>query len=213
MTLSFAPDVIEMWPLARLQPYAKNAKAHGSDQVAKIAASMATKKLSQEGGAVLLEPNTEGNGIIDTQNYTDGSGREFLHQKAGGSVKPPSHETVDAREHYVYQEGQSVFKFAVKGMADVSVEMMERNNLEAEDVAYLVPHQANLRIINAVQKALGVDPDAMVVNVQNYGNTGSASVPLALWEARGQGRIDPGDLVLLTAFGAGFHWAAALVRF
>ncbi len=134
------------------------------------------------GGAVLLEPNTDGYGIIDSQNYSDGSGRIYLHQKAGGSVKPPTHETIDAGEHYVYQEGQSVFKFAVKGMADVSVEMMERNNLTSDDIAYLVPHQANLRIIDATARRMGLNPEKVTINIQRYGNTTNGTIPMCLHE-------------------------------
>lgn len=162
------------------------------------------------GGAVLLEPNTEGNGIIDTQNYTDGSGREFLHQKAGGSVKPPSHETVDAREHYVYQEGQSVFKFAVKGMADVSVEMMERNNLTSDDIAYLIPHQANLRIIDATARRMGLDPEKVTINIERYGNTTNGTIPMCMYEW--EHKLKKGDNVVLAAFGGGFTWGAMYLK-
>ena len=162
------------------------------------------------GGAVLLEPNTDGYGIIDSQNYTDGSGRIYLHQKAGGSVKPPSHETVDAGEHYVYQEGQSVFKFAVKGMADVSVEMMERNNLTSDDIAYLVPHQANLRIIDATARRMGLNPEKVTINIQRYGNTTNGTIPMCLheWEHK----LKKGDKLILAAFGGGFTWGAIYLK-
>jgi len=162
------------------------------------------------GGAVLLEPNTDGYGIIDSQNYTDGSGRIYLHQKAGGSVKPPSHETIDAKEHYIYQEGQSVFKFAVKGMADVSVEMMERNNLTSDDIAYLVPHQANLRIIDATARRMGLNPEKVTINIQRYGNTTNGTIPMCLheWEHK----LKKGDKLILAAFGGGFTWGAIYLK-
>lgn len=162
------------------------------------------------GGAVLLEPNTDGYGIIDSQNYSDGSGRIYLHQKAGGSVKPPTHETIDAGEHYVYQEGQSVFKFAVKGMADVSVEMMERNNLTSDDIAYLVPHQANLRIIDATARRMGLNPEKVTINIQRYGNTTNGTIPMCLheWEHK----LKKGDKLILSAFGGGFTWGAIYLK-
>ncbi len=162
------------------------------------------------GGAVMLEPNTEGYGWLDTKFYTDGSGKMYLHQKAGGSVRPPSHETVDAREHFIYQEGQSVFKFAVKGMADVSVEIMERNNLNAEDVAYLVPHQANLRIIDATARRMGVDREKVMINIQRFGNTTNATIPLCLWEW--EDKLKKGDNLILAAFGGGFTWGAGFLK-
>ena len=133
-------------------------------------------------GAVLLEPAKEGYGIMDYIFHTDGSGQKYLHMKAGGSVKPASHETVDAREHYIYQEGQSVFKFAVINMADVAAEIMQRNKLKAEDIAWLVPHQANLRIIDATGRRMGLPPEKVMINIQNYGNTTAATIPLCLWE-------------------------------
>jgi 3-oxoacyl-[acyl-carrier-protein] synthase-3 len=162
------------------------------------------------GGAVLLEPNTDGYGIIDTQNYTDGSGRIYLYQTAGGSVKPPTHETVDAREHYIHQEGQQVFKFAVKGMADVSVEMMERNNLTSDDIAYLVPHQANLRIIDATARRMGLDPEKVTINIERYGNTTNGTIPMCLheWEHK----LKKGDNIILAAFGGGFTWGAMYIK-
>jgi len=162
------------------------------------------------GGAVLLEPNTEGYGFIDNKFYTDGSGKDYLHQKAGGSVRPPSHETVDAREHFIFQEGQSVFKFAVKGMADVSVEIMERNNLSGDDVAYLVPHQANLRIIDATARRMGVESEKVMINIQRYGNTTNATIPLCLWEW--EDKLKKGDNLVLAAFGGGFTWGASYLK-
>ncbi|HNU48370.1 MAG TPA: beta-ketoacyl-ACP synthase III, partial [Bacteroidia bacterium] len=149
------------------------------------------------GGAVLLEPDTNGYGIYDAVLKSDGSGRHFLHQKAGGSVKPPTHATIDAKEHFVYQEGQTVFKFAVKGMADVSAEIMERNNLSAEDIAWLVPHQANKRIIDATANRMGIGMEKVMLNIQKYGNTTNGTLPLCLWEWEKQ--LHKGDNLILAA--------------
>ncbi len=162
------------------------------------------------GGAVMLEPTTEDVGILDSAMYSDGSGRVHLHQKAGGSVKPASHETVDAREHYIYQEGQAVFKFAVTNMADVSVEIMERNNLKSEDIAYLVPHQANLRIIEATARRMRLEKEKVMINIQRYGNTTNGTIPLCLheWESK----LKKGDNVVLAAFGGGFTWGAIYLK-
>ncbi|MGI6322368.1 MAG: beta-ketoacyl-ACP synthase III [Bacteroidales bacterium] len=161
-------------------------------------------------GAVLVEPSSDGTGIIDYLFRTDGSGRKFLHQKAGGSVKPASHETVDAREHFVYQEGQSVFKFAVVNMADIAVEIMEKNNLKSEDIAWLIPHQANLRIIEATGKRMGLPPEKIMVNIQNYGNTTAATIPLCMWEYEKQ--LRKGDVIILAAFGGGFTWGSMYLK-
>jgi len=161
-------------------------------------------------GAVLLEPDTEGNGILDSVLKSDGSGRNYLNLKAGGSLKPASIETVTAREHYAYQEGKTVFKFAVVGMADVSAEILERNNLTGEDIAWLVPHQANLRIIDATANRMGLSMDKVMINIQRYGNTTSATIPLCLWEWEKQ--LHKGDLIVLSAFGGGFTWGATLVK-
>ena len=161
-------------------------------------------------GAVLLEPTTEEIGIIDSKLQVDGSGRIHLHQKAGGSLKPPSHETIDAREHYIYQEGQPVFKWAVSKMADVAIEVMKRNNLTADDIAWLVPHQANLRIIDAAGKRMELPKEKVMVNIQKYGNTTSATIPLCLWEWEKQ--LKKGDNLILSAFGAGFTWGAIYVK-
>ncbi|MCX6224989.1 MAG: ketoacyl-ACP synthase III [Bacteroidia bacterium] len=155
-------------------------------------------------GVVLLEPSTE-YGIQDHILRTDGSGRKYLYLKAGGSIKPSSHETVDAREHYLFQDGQPVFKMAVSKMADISVEMMEKHNLPA-DKLWLVPHQANLRIIEAVGRRMGLDPSRVMVNIQKYGNTTTATIPLVLWEYEKQ--LKKGDQLILTAFGGGFTWGA-----
>jgi 3-oxoacyl-[acyl-carrier-protein] synthase-3 len=161
-------------------------------------------------GAVLLEPNTEGYGIKDSILRSDGSGRAFLHQKAGGSLKPSSHKTVDAKEHFVFQDGQPVFKFAVTKMADVSAEIMERNALKAEDVSFLVPHQANKRIIDATAKRMGIGMEKVMLNIQKYGNTTNATIPLCLWEWENQ--LKKGDNLILAAFGGGFTWGSIWVK-
>jgi 3-oxoacyl-[acyl-carrier-protein] synthase-3 len=161
-------------------------------------------------GAVLLEPTTEEFGIMDYIFRTDGSGRKFLHMKAGGSVKPSSHETVEAKEHFIYQEGQSVFKFAVSNMADVAAEIMERNNLKSEDIAWLVPHQANLRIIDATGRRMGLNPEKVMINIQNYGNTTTATIPLCIWEY--ESKLKKGDILILAAFGGGFTWGSIYLK-
>jgi 3-oxoacyl-[acyl-carrier-protein] synthase-3 len=162
------------------------------------------------GGAVLLEPSEDGNGIVDSILRTDGNGRHYLHQKAGGSLKPASHETIDAREHYVYQEGKTVFKFAVTNMADVCAEIMERNHLTSEDIAWLVPHQANIRIIDATAQRAGVGPEKVMLNIQKYGNTTSGTIPICLWEY--QDRLKKGDNLILAAFGGGFSWGSVYLK-
>jgi 3-oxoacyl-[acyl-carrier-protein] synthase III len=161
-------------------------------------------------GAVLLEPSENGYGILDSILRSDGSGCNYLHMKAGGSLKPASIETVTAREHYAYQEGQSVFKFAVKGMADVSAELLERNKLTGEDIAWLVPHQANLRIIDATANRMGLPREKVMINIQKYGNTTAATIPLCLWDWESQLKKD--DKLVLAAFGGGFTWGATLVK-
>jgi 3-oxoacyl-[acyl-carrier-protein] synthase-3 len=161
-------------------------------------------------GAVMLEPSNEDVGIIDHRFYTDGSGRIHLHQKAGGSVKPASHETVDAREHFIYQEGQPVFKFAVTNMADVSVEIMKRNNLTSDDVDWLVPHQANLRIIDATARRMGLPKEKVMINIQRYGNTTNGTIPMCLYEWESQ--LKKGDNIVLAAFGGGFTWGAIYLK-
>ena len=162
------------------------------------------------GGAVLLEPNQEGLGIQDSILKSDGSGRHFLHQKAGGSVKPASYQTIDAREHFVYQEGQTVFKFAVKGMADVAAEIMERNNLTSDDIAWLVPHQANKRIIDATSNRIGLSSEKVMLNIEKYGNTTNGTLPLCLWEW--ETKLKKGDNIILAAFGGGFTWGAIYLK-
>lgn len=161
-------------------------------------------------GAVLLEPDTEGYGVQDSLLRTDGSGCQHLHMKAGGSVKPPSIETVTRKEHYIYQEGQTVFKFAVKGMADISYELLQKNNLTGDDIAWLVPHQANLRIIDATADRMGLPKEKVMINIQRYGNTTSGTIPLCLWEWEKQ--LKKGDNIVLAAFGGGFTWGATLIK-
>ncbi len=161
-------------------------------------------------GAVLLEPNNEGLGIIDSILRSDGSGCQFLHQKAGGSARPASARTVERKEHYVYQEGKAVFKFAVTNMADVSAEIMEKNGLKSEDVAWLVPHQANKRIIDATAHRMGLDDSRVMVNIEKYGNTTSGTLPLCLWEW--ENRLKKGDNIILSAFGGGFTWGAIWIK-
>ena len=161
-------------------------------------------------GAVLLEPSTDENGIVDSILKSDGSGRIHLHQKAGGSAKPASHETVDAKEHYVYQEGQSVYKFAVTNMAEVSAEIMEKNHLVADDIAWLVPHQANKRIIDATASRMGIGSDKVMLNIHRYGNTTNGTIPLCLWEWESQ--LKKGDNIILAAFGGGFTWGAVYIK-
>jgi len=160
--------------------------------------------------AVLLEPNEEGYGVIDSILKTDGAGKNFLHMKAGGSLKPASMETVANREHFAYQEGQQVFKFAVKGMADVSAELLERNNLTGDDIAWLVPHQANLRIIDATANRMGLPKEKVMINIAKYGNTTAATIPLCLWEWEQQ--LHKGDNIVLAAFGGGFTWGATWLK-
>jgi 3-oxoacyl-[acyl-carrier-protein] synthase-3 len=161
-------------------------------------------------GAVLVEPNTEGLGVMDFLLKSDGSGRNYLYQKAGGSLNPSSHRTVDAREHFVHQEGKTVFKFAVTGMADVAAEIMERNGLTAEDIAWLVPHQANKRIIDATRDRAGLPESKVMVNIDRYGNTTNATIPLCLWEWEKQ--LHPGDNLILAAFGGGFTWGSMWLK-
>lgn len=161
-------------------------------------------------GAVLLEPNTHGLGILDCIMYSDGSGRVHLHQKAGGSAMPASKETVDQRLHYVYQEGQAVYKFAVSRMADVGYEIMTKNGLTADDIAWLVPHQANKRIIDATALKMGLPESKVMINIQKYGNTTNGTIPLCLWEWEKQ--LHKGDNLVLAAFGGGFTWGAVYMK-
>ncbi|GAB4009214.1 ketoacyl-ACP synthase III [Spirosoma migulaei] len=161
-------------------------------------------------GAVMLEPNADGFGILDSIIKSDGIGQNHLFQKAGGSRYPPTHETVEKRWHYVYQDGPSVFKFAVKNMADVSAEIMERNRLSGSDVAWLVPHQANKRIIDATAHRMGIESERVMMNIHKYGNTTAATIPLCLFDYESQ--LKKGDNLVLAAFGGGFTWGAAYVK-
>jgi 3-oxoacyl-[acyl-carrier-protein] synthase-3 len=161
-------------------------------------------------GAALLEPDTEGYGIVDSVLKSDGSGREFLHMKAGGSLRPASHETVSAREHYAYQEGKTVFKFAVTNMSNVAAEIMERNSLTADDIAWLVPHQANKRIIDATASRMGISDEKVVINIERYGNTTNGTIPLCLWEW--ESKFKKGDNIVLAAFGGGFTWGSLYLK-
>lgn len=161
-------------------------------------------------GAVMVEPTTEEFGVIDTILRTNGIGLEHLIMKAGGSAYPPSHETVDKREHYVYQDGRYVFKHAVSDMADVAAEVVERNGLTNDDITWVVPHQANLRIIDATARRLGVREDQVMINIQKYGNTSAGTIPLCLWEWEKQ--LKKGDNLILAAFGAGFTWGSIYLK-
>lgn len=161
-------------------------------------------------GVVLIEPSTEKLGVMDSMIFTDGAGAKHLMLKAGGSANPASHETIDRHEHSVYQEGQNVYKHAVTNMAGVSGDIMDKNNLKPEDVAWLIPHQANLRIIDAVVNRTGVDYDKVIINIDRFGNTSAASIPLCIWES--EKKFRKGDNIILTAFGAGFTWGAVWLK-
>lgn len=161
-------------------------------------------------GALLMEPTHEELGFMDAIYRTDGSGREFLQMKAGGSMYPPSVETVKNREHFVFQEGKTVFKFAVNKMADVSVEIMKRNNLKPEDITYLVPHQANKRIIDATGTKMKIPPEKVMINIDRYGNTTGGTIPLCLWDW--EDKLRKNDNLVLSAFGGGFTWGAIYLK-
>ena len=161
-------------------------------------------------GAVLLEPTEENYGLLDEIMQVDGSGRVHLHQKAGGSIKPATHQTVDEREHYIYQEGQQVFKAAVAKMADVSVEIMERNGIAPDDLNWLIPHQANMRIIEATARRMGIKREQVMINIQRYGNTTAATLPLCLWEW--EEKLNKGDNLIFATFGAGFTWGSIYMK-
>jgi 3-oxoacyl-[acyl-carrier-protein] synthase-3 len=161
-------------------------------------------------GAVLLEPNNEGLGVQDSIMKSNGEGRHYLKMDGGGSVNPSTHETVDAKQHFIHQEGQTVFKFAVKGMADVSEEIMKKNNLNGEDIAWLVPHQANKRIIDATANRMGVGTEKVMLNIEKYGNTTNGTIPLCLWEWENQ--LKKGDNIILAAFGGGFTWGSIYLK-
>ncbi len=161
-------------------------------------------------GAVLLEPTIEDIGVMDSLFKTDGSGTSYLHMKAGGSLRPPTYQTIDAKEHFIYQEGKQVFKFAVTNMADVTLELLKRNKLELKDLDWLVPHQANIRIIEAIGNRLKLDPDKVMINIYRYGNTTSATIPLCLWEW--ENKLKKGDKLILSAFGGGFTWGSLYLK-
>jgi len=161
-------------------------------------------------GAVLLEPNEEGLGVLDFILKSDGSGRQYLIQPAGGSANPPTHQTIDDRLHFVKQEGKAVFKFAVTNMAEVSAEIMDKNNLTSEDVDWLVPHQANLRIIDATANRMGLPKEKVMINIEKYGNTTAGTLPLCLWDYESQ--LKKGDTLILSAFGGGFTWGAVYLK-
>lgn len=161
--------------------------------------------------AMLIEPTEDDSlGLQDSILHVDGIGRQYLYQKAGGSAYPATHESVENREHYIYQDGQTVFKYAVSRMADVSVEIMEKHNLKADDIAYLIPHQANMRIIEATGKRMGLETEKILINIQNYGNTAGTSIPLVLWDF--EKKFKKGDTLIFSAFGAGFTWGSMLYK-
>ena len=161
-------------------------------------------------GAALLEPDTEGNGIIDSILKSDGSGGPYLFQKAGGSLYPATQQTIDNNEHFLQQEGQAVFKFAVTNMADVAAQIMENNNLSADDIAWLVPHQANKRIIDATTNRMGLSSDKVMINIERYGNTTNGTIPICLWEW--EHKLKKGDNIILAAFGGGFTWGSVYLK-
>jgi 3-oxoacyl-[acyl-carrier-protein] synthase-3 len=161
-------------------------------------------------GAVLLEPTEEENGVMDSILKSDGSGLPYLHMKAGGSRRPASHETIDNKEHYLYQEGSPVFKFAVTNMADVSAEIIKKNNLTGEDVDFLVPHQANKRIIDATARRSGISEEKVLINIQKFGNTTAGTIPLVLWDF--EKKFKKGDNLILAAFGGGFTWGSTYLK-
>ena len=164
-------------------------------------------------GAVLLEPTEDENiGILDSMLYSDGSGADYLLMKAGGSLNPASLETIANDWHFIYQDGKSVFKFAVTKMAEVAVDILEKNNYSGKDLTLFVPHQANLRIIDGAVKRLGIEYDKVMINIAKYGNTTAATIPLALSEAYEQGKLDTGDLVVFATFGGGFTWGSTLLK-
>ena len=185
----------------------------GADKMSSIVnySDRATCPIFGDGaGAMLLEPSTDGTGIYDFMNQVDGSGRKHLHQKAGGSVKPPTHETIDAQEHYVYQEGQTVFKFAVSRMADISLEVMKRNGLSVNDVNWVAPHQANMRIIEATGRRMEIPAEKVMVNIEKFGNTTDATIPLLFNDY--ENKLKKGDNIIITTFGAGFTWGALYLK-
>jgi 3-oxoacyl-[acyl-carrier-protein] synthase-3 len=185
----------------------------GADMMSSITnyKDRATCPLFGDGAAaVLLEPTTDNLGVIDHINRADGAGAQYLHIKSGGSLRPASYKTVDHHEHFVHQEGQTVFKTAVSNMADIAIEVMEKNQITNESLTWLVPHQANMRIIDAVGRRMGIDKEKVMVNIQNYGNTTAATIPLCLYDYENQ--LKKGDNVILVAFGAGFTWGTVYLK-
>lgn len=162
------------------------------------------------GAAALIEPNYEGLGVIDSNFHSNGEGRKLMHQKAGGSLKPASHATVDAREHYAFMDGKAVFKYAVTSMSESVLEVMKKSNLAAGDIAWVVPHQANLRIIEAVAREINMPMEKVMLNIEKFGNTIAGTLPLCLWEW--QPRLKKGDNIILVSFGGGFTWGATLLK-
>jgi 3-oxoacyl-[acyl-carrier-protein] synthase-3 len=207
-----------LYALATAQQFIETGKAKkaivvGAEKMSSIVdyTDRATCPIFGDGsGAILLEPTTEDIGIIDSILQSDGVGKTHLHQKAGGSVKPASHESIDAREHFIYQEGQAVFKWAVSKMADVSIELMQRNNITSESLHWLVPHQANMRIIEATAHRMKLPKEKVMINIERYGNTTSATLPLCLWEW--EKKLRKGDNIVLATFGAGFTWGAMYLK-
>jgi 3-oxoacyl-[acyl-carrier-protein] synthase-3 len=165
------------------------------------------------GAAVLLEPSADpSGGMLDQILYCDGSGEKALNMRGGGSLNPPTHETVDKKMHFIFQDGKTVFKAAVVGMADVSAEIMARNHLEGKDVDWLVPHQANLRIIDATAQRMGLDGSKVMINIDRYGNTTAATIPLCLSEWWRAGKLKKGQTIVMASFGAGYTWGAVLMK-
>ncbi len=163
-------------------------------------------------GGVMLEPAKKDEGVIDSILRLDGSGGPYLHMPAGGSLHPASNDTVKKRMHYIKQDGKTVFKFAVKGMADIAAKILEKNGIPGEDVKVFIPHQANKRIIDAAAKRCKIPQERVLININKYGNTTAATIPIGLDESHSEGRISKGDIVLLAAFGAGFSWGSSLIR-
>lgn len=189
----------------------KNVIVVGADKMSSITdyTDRATCILFGDGaGAILLQPNENGFGLEDSWMRVDGIGADFLHMKGGGSKNPPTHETVDKKWHYLFQDGRPVYKAAVKGMSEAVSEILKRNQLHPDDIRFVVPHQANLRIIQAVADMLKFPMDRVMVNIHKYGNTTSGTIPLCLWEYEDQ--LKPGDKIILTSFGGGFTWGASL---
>ncbi|MCX7929473.1 MAG: beta-ketoacyl-ACP synthase 3, partial [Chlorobi bacterium] len=210
--------VYGLWVAAKLVESggARNVLLCGADKMSSIInfEDRATCVLFGDGAGVVLVESSDDNalGVQDAIIRMDGEGGRYLYMPAGGSLRPPSLETVSNKEHYVHQDGQTVFKSAVVGMADVSAAIMERNNLCADDIAWLVPHQANLRIIDATARRMGLTPDKVMINIDRYGNTTAATIPICLSELYYSGRLGRGDNVILASFGAGYTWGSLWLR-